>query len=414
MSIQTTTGPGSLISLGIGVADVATFYGLARKVGNWLTAASGDQILLDLLDQDESEIIRRRGLIDILRFNKVWGTRMVLLANGCPTEFVGDDAEKNLDRFSRFTATMVCTIAALGAFAPNEVVKSVLRKTLLELLRTSEFGEDVLASQYTNRVNSWRSAADIRGLSSKARRVRQDLLDRGSILDGFMPMGDWQMMVHFLVWLLAGNTATYITPSSDVAGVGACLANLGIDILSVHGLGDDPPSTPCVLEYSPSAILQSSISDNAAQVSDVLTRIPSTTVSLRNPEESLTKFPVDARTSNRCRQAWTAGGRAAEYVTSSPFVPRQYTDSYDDFKYVYYSKGTEPIRTRTEVSALAEAHAFVVNKEFCQGLEIILHNESDETLEWLLDQTIESSNTREQVWNPQFEDVTRINAFTIF
>ena len=415
MSIQATTGPGSLIALGISVSDVATFYGLARRVGNWLTAASGDQILLDLLDQDEMDIIRRRGLIDILRFNKVWGSKMRLLANGGPTSFEGNDAEKNLDRFSRFTATMVCTVAALGAFAPIVIVKSVLRKTLVELLRTSDFGEDVLASQYTNRVNSWRSAADIRGLSSRAREIRQILLGRGCIIGGLMPIGDSPLMVHFLVWLLSGSTATYVTPSSDVAGVGACLADLGIDILSVHGLGDDSAITPCTLEYSPSAILQSSVSDNAAQVSDVLSRIPLTTVSLRNPEESLTKFPVDLRTSNRCRHAWTAGHRAAQYLGHSPLGPAQDTKSpFDDLQYVFYDKGNEPARVRTSVGALAEAHAFAVNRELCQGLETELQNESDATLDWLLDQTIESFSSTPQVWSSKFEDVNRINAFTVF
>lgn len=417
MSLQATTGPGSLVALGISVSDVATVYGLARRVGNWLTAASGDQILLDLLDQDEMDIIRRRGLIDILRFNKVWGSTMRLLVNGVPRFFQGNDAEKNLDRFSRFTATMVCTVAALGAFVPNDIVKSVLRKTLVELLRASEFGEDVLASQYTNRVNSWQSAADIRGLSSRAREIRQDLVGRGCILGGLMPIGDSPLMVHFLVWLLSDNTATYVTPSSDVAGVGACLAELGIDILSVHGLGDDPGNTPCNLEYSSSAILRSSISDSAVQVSDVLSRIPLTTVNLRNPEESLTKFPVDLRTSNRCRHAWTAGHKAAQYVGHSPLPfgkPGQGLPSGYDLHYVFYDKGHEPVRTRTSIGALAEAHAWVVNRELCQGLETELQSESDETLDWLLDQTMEASMTITHVWNPKFEDVNKINAFTVF
>ena len=413
MSLQTTVGPGKLVSLGISVSDVATFYGLAKRVGNWLTAASGDQILLDLLDQDEMEIIRRRGLIDIRRFNKTWGSRMVLLANGKPTSFSGEDAEKNLDTFSRFTAIMVCTVAALEAFIPRDVVKQVLRNVLVELLKTTEFGEDVLVSQYNNRINSWRSAADIRGLSGKARQIRQHLLQRGVILDGLMPAGDSPLMVHFLVWLIAGDTAKYTTPSSDVAGVGACLSHLGIDVLSVGWLGEEPDTTPCQLQYSQNCVYGCSIRDNATL--DTLSRFPCTTVSLQHPEESLTKFPIDGHTSNRCRDAWRAGQKAASYVDCVPYVQKDRTDhSSDDLTYAFYDKGSESVRTRAGIASLAEGHGFVVNKELCHTLQQVFQRESDATIDWLIEQTDDSSNNITQVVNPKFKDADRINAFTVF
>ena len=415
MSVQVATGPGSLISLGISVGDVATFYGMARRVGNWLTAASGDRTLFSLLDSDELDVIRRKGLIDILRFNKIWGSRMTLLANGGPMSFTGNDAEKNLDRFPRFTALMVCIIAALSAFAPSEVVRAVLRNVLLDLFQTSEFGEDVLASQFTDRTNAWRSAADVRGLSSEARSIRQNLLREGVILDGLMPAGESPLMVKFLVWLLASNEPNYITPSSDVAGVGVCLANLGIDVLSVGGLGSEPTDTPCRLDFCPNAILQSIGSGNPTKVSDTLSRVPSTTISLRSPEESCTKFPVDVRTCNRCRDAWMAGQKAAEYVACLPRRSDFRRDlSSEDVKFVFYDKGLDPIRTRTGIGSLAEAHAFVVNREVCHYLEIVLERESNDTVEWLLDQTIESFDISTQVQNPKFGDTDKINAFTVF
>ncbi|KAI4206285.1 MAG: hypothetical protein LQ346_001181 [Caloplaca aetnensis] len=329
--------------------------------------------------------------------------------------FTGVDAEKNLEEFSRFTALMVCIVAAISAFAPTEVVKSVLRKVLLDLIQTSEFGEDVLASQYIDRVNAWRSAADVRGLSSEARSTRQQLLDKGVVLDGLMPPGDSPLMVQFLVWLLASNKPNYITPSSDVAGVGVCFSNLGIDMLSVGGLGVEPIDTPCRLDFCPNVAFQSNTSDKAAKVSNVLSRVPSTTISLHNPEESCTKFPTDVRTSNRCRDAWVAGQKAAKYVACLPKVPDGSRDtSSDDLQFVFYNKGLDPVRTRTGIGSLVEAHAFVMNREVCQCLETVLQRESNETVEWLLDQTIESFNTTTQIHDPKFQDTDRINAFTVF
>ena len=191
MSIQITTGIGSLVALGFSVGDLTTLWSLARKVGNWMSAASGDENLLKILDQDELDILRRRGLIDIDRFNKIWGSTMALLGpSGIPVIYKGEDAEKSLDRFGRFTAVMVCTVAALDAFALEAVVKSVDKKVLVELLHASEYGEDILASQCQDRINAWRSAARLRGLKARAEQIRLDLLRRDEIVDGLMPIGD--------------------------------------------------------------------------------------------------------------------------------------------------------------------------------------------------------------------------------
>lgn len=44
---------------------------------------------LKMLDQDEIDILRRRGLLDVARFNKQWGSQMRLLTNSNPTVVEG-------------------------------------------------------------------------------------------------------------------------------------------------------------------------------------------------------------------------------------------------------------------------------------------------------------------------------------
>jgi hypothetical protein len=412
MSLQITTGYGSLAAIGMGISDIATIVSLGKRVGNWLSAASGDRDLLQLLDQDEMDILQRRGLIDILRFNKRWGSEMSLLMIDKPMTYKGEVAEKNLEKFSRFTAIMVSIVAALDAFALPDLVQLTTRKVLLELLRTTEFGEDILASQYSHRIKAWRSSAILRGLITETKRIRKGLLLRNAVVEGLMPRGEVPHMVRFLVWLLAENSDTYITPSSDVAGVATCLFQLGIDILSVEGLGESPLPTPCRLKYCPNAAV---LMPGRELVPDaeILARVPCTTVSLESPEESLTKFPMDAETANRCRDAWIEGQKAAKFVACRPLVPDTQF-SHDDFKYIFYDIGSKPTRTRQEVHRLASAHAFVVNKEFCCALEQIFQHEAAQILTWLLEQTIESSVTDSQVWNFRMRDLTKINAFTVF
>jgi hypothetical protein len=78
-----------LVALGIGAGDVVTLITIGRKVGNWWTAASGDQYLLKALDEDKANILKRRGVIDEMQFNQIWGERMTLLENGQATTYEG-------------------------------------------------------------------------------------------------------------------------------------------------------------------------------------------------------------------------------------------------------------------------------------------------------------------------------------
>ncbi|KAF2194836.1 hypothetical protein K469DRAFT_706319 [Zopfia rhizophila CBS 207.26] len=418
MSIQVTAGPRSLVALGLGISDVATLVSLGQRLGNWMTAASGDADFLELLDQDEMDIIRRRGLVDVARFNKQWGTKMALLINGEAEVYEGDVAEQQLEKLGRFTALMVCVVAALDAFAPVELVKSILGNVLLELLRTTDYGADVLKSRYPHRLNSWRSSATLRGLSGRAREIRHDLVKKKLVIGGLMPKGDSEHMVDFVVWLLAESSESYVTPSSDVAGVALCLSQLGIDILSVEGFGQPDLPTSCRLIYNQYAITQAP-DDSLRSSRELLSRVPRTTVSLQNPEESLSNFPVDAETGNRCRAAWSIGVRAAQSVACRPLTHLPNTELFydDDFKYVFYDSGKRPRRTRTEIHTLAWSHAFFANDELYQGLEEIFQHESPTTLAWLLEQTnaeVDPLYSQTRIWNFMMQDAIKINAFTVF
>ncbi|KAJ4215005.1 hypothetical protein NW759_010034 [Fusarium solani] len=70
MSIQVTTAPGALVALRLGVNNISILITLGGRVRNWWTAADGDKDFLSLLDEDASNILQRRELLDIPAFNK--------------------------------------------------------------------------------------------------------------------------------------------------------------------------------------------------------------------------------------------------------------------------------------------------------------------------------------------------------
>ena len=162
MSIQSLLGSRSLVAIGISAGDVATLYTVGRRVGNWFTATTGDAEFLALLEEDEFDILKRRGVIDIIRFQARWNRSLRLLENGIPRRFEGDAVEKLLQTSSRFTSMMTCIIAALDEFAASATVRDVCKAFLGRLLSSregSDMTEELLNSNLSIRINSWRSAA---------------------------------------------------------------------------------------------------------------------------------------------------------------------------------------------------------------------------------------------------------------
>jgi hypothetical protein len=140
MSVQVTVGANSLLPVGIGAGDIFSLVSLSRTIGNWWTVSAGDDEFLGMLDEDEFNILRRRGLIDLLPFNKRWRRKMRFLANGSPQCVEGGLAQDATKELTRFAVSMVCIVAAVDQFASLGVVKEILRETLKALLQTSAFG----------------------------------------------------------------------------------------------------------------------------------------------------------------------------------------------------------------------------------------------------------------------------------
>ena len=410
MALQITTGAGSLVALGVGAGDVYSLITLGQRIGNWWTAVSGDKQFLALLDQDEFEILRRRGLVDLPTFNKRWRKQIRLLANGRPLSLEGPDVEKALEDMGRFTAVMVCVVAALDAFTSMFVVKRVLKSVLTELLRTTETGEDLLSSQYGSRLNSWRSTACLRGLAASAQALRQGLIDQGSIMSGYLPAEESFQVVEFLTWLLGKETAEFTTPSSDVAGLAFCLTQLGVDILQVEGKGFKTTEKPCCLIYSVENVLSakehSHIGNGRGFMRDQIITVP-----ISHPEECLSVFPTSIAVHNRCRTAWNLGERAAQFVSLDVVVEKR--KSTQDISYKFIDRGTECGRTSCEIHELAVYHAPIVNHELLNALEKCFERDVPELVVWASNQTRGDGLKDYEILDHDMIDPAKIEIFCV-
>jgi hypothetical protein len=171
MSIQTTIGSSALIGLGIGVGDIATLVQVGYRVGNWLTAPKSDADLLALLEEPESAIVRRRGIMDVTKFNRRWDVRMRLLENGRPRRQEGQIVERLLHSHSQWTGLMICIVAALDEFADASTVRLIIKTLLQGIFATGEnmeFNEEMINSSLYKKINGWRSAATVSHKLAKA------------------------------------------------------------------------------------------------------------------------------------------------------------------------------------------------------------------------------------------------------
>lgn len=421
MALSILTGPSSLVSLGVSTGDVATLISLGYRFGNWWTSQEGDKKLLDNLDIDGSTIFPRQGLMDLARFNKRWRRRIRLLANNVPVELaepeitrVLGDSKNLLEDLSLFSAVFTCITSALDRFTEKSIAQTIIYTVLRELVGVADIGEDLLRADFGSRINGWRSTACLRGLVDACETFRQGLLDDHSVLVGLMPGSDSRHVEQFLLWLINSREGRFVTSSSDVAGIAACLAHLGIDVIGVQGPGfaTDDENRPCTVEYS-EAIHLAEASSAIKQNMAIIARAQLITVPIANPQESVSIFPVAMQQeSDRYRSAWAAGKRSALSVRIAVQAMN------GDVMYTFVDQGRKMERTRTEISDLAHSHAIFVNAEIIQELEECLHGQNDHILRWIGHQTGDGtphpSLTADDITDPNMTIEEKIRAFTIF
>ena len=200
---------------------------------------------------------------------------------------------------------------------------------------------------------------------------------------------------------------------------------MGFDTLSLGGLGLTPFESSCRLVYTedPFKLDRLRVLLKGKKIAR-RHRWNGTMVSLLQPEEAFTVFPIDAQTANRCRLAWKSGAAAGKFVLLAVVVHDQIEGSNStkweipDVQYDIVVKGTSVGRLTDEVSALAE-FSLGVNSELCDGLQSIVSILSPDALTWLIKQMSSSpppsgphiNNTDSELSWPQSQALCLVQAF---
>ena len=216
------------------------------------------------------------------------------------------------------------------------------------------------------------------------RRVRIDLLNQGLIVQGFMPANETAEVIDFLHWLMVKDSDTYHTSSSDIAAIASCLCFLSFEILKIENFGrQSDKETPCRLVYSRAPLYNGSstmLNDTRSMISK---RELSTTVSLTQPEETFSTFPITAETATRCRVAWQQGAEAGESISLRPFAELESSFTQNDLIMEFRNQGTKVSKQRRKDSGpwrIASLLAIFSTEEVNVRLAEVLCKENPDTL----------------------------------
>jgi hypothetical protein len=136
-------------------------------------------------------------------------------------------------------------------------------------------------------------------MNTACRLVREDLVKKTLVMQGYVRQAEVSDISNFLYWLLTQDSEDYYTSSSDLAGIACCLCHLSFDILSVEGFDAlYSRETPCRVVYDSRLRLDGQNGDCSflrpmgGRNQWKMERELSTTVSLTQPEETFSTFPI--------------------------------------------------------------------------------------------------------------------------
>ena len=231
MSLAWNTGSSTLAQWGFSAGDIAAIAGAGRSVGTWLMAQSKDRMLLDFLQTEAHDVIRRRGLIDRVALHEQWDTRLFLLQNGRRRiiEPAGGNTVENMDKF---TWLMTLFVASLDAAFSVSNVRKVMTEFLIMLFSEHVDGLDYLLHELPRHVEGWMSIAITRNIAARAREEWFTLANRGVHEPGLIPTGDVGEIVRLLNWITTSREQKFLTSSGDAYALSIVMHTIGIDLLS--------------------------------------------------------------------------------------------------------------------------------------------------------------------------------------
>ncbi|KAF2146436.1 uncharacterized protein K452DRAFT_304413 [Aplosporella prunicola CBS 121167] len=405
-SLAVTLGSkaGSLISLGVGLSDVALLIKHGRTVGNWLRAADNDAELVESIRESFDDILTRRGLVDLARMESLWGGQLRFIYKGEVKDGSNADSKNSDAHLERFTWLMASIVTAIDLCLPPNEVDDVLKDTIFKALRGEEQDDQLRSSldlQLHNNIASWRSVGNAHQLLPTIHRVvaeaRLDLLGEQAVPQ--LNRAEKRELIQFLLWLLGGENHNFNAISATIYSVAHGIRAAGIHLCVGENLSMAEQPT---VRYAKGDILEL-YEFSAPITNDVhIVAAQQNCFPVGEPKQMIEALPVSRTVRNVMTKYWDKGAEAARKVrlTVNPFDPAEvsyHIQSFDECTHRYESA----------TMFLAEAVFPVDSAAALDALESLVMTLRPEVASWLRKAT-ETKPTLEQYKSPSEEQLAAL------
>ena len=322
LSLQ--VGAKSLISIGIGLGDIAALVQHGRTFGNWLRTGQNDQELFETISEDYGVVLKRRGLLDTILMENRWAHQLHLIHHG---HVVHDSAksrregDKHLGNFSWF---MVVLVTVLDVCLTSMETRDLLVQTFVRLLHRDDSQDltESLQMQLQTNIESWRSVGSVRGmvpiLSASIKNSRAALV--GTTAIPLLARGENVELCELLHWLMAGETSHYRVISATVYSLAEGLSCAGIQI--ELGVSEQLLDGPITIQYAGQVggmreffnIMESDLNFRTNPTENNLVPPQRVSYLCGRPFQIIDTFPRPSSVKEHMARYWFRGAEAAEQV----------------------------------------------------------------------------------------------------
>ncbi|KAK6210508.1 hypothetical protein LQW54_006116 [Pestalotiopsis sp. IQ-011] len=231
MSVAVSTGPKSLIQLGLGLSDVALVYSAGSKLGNWLFAPRHDKDLFEYLMEDKEALLQRKGIVDRAKMESMYRHEQ-FISNGqrvnSADQHVNAQKQGDLDDFGWLMAVIV---SALDICMPPQDGKDLIIDAFVEVLGNPEATSPLRVNLDKN-MESWRQVGTVRSLAHRVQTAfRQTWEEKvGGQAIPQLNRAEAEELTRLLVVLFKNETNSFSCVSAATFSFARAIHKAGVSI----------------------------------------------------------------------------------------------------------------------------------------------------------------------------------------
>lgn len=375
MSVAVSTGPKSLIQLGLGISDVALVYRAGSKLGNWLFAPRHDKDLFEYLMEDKEALLQRKCIVDRAKMESMYRHEQFIF-NGqrvnSADQHVNAQKKGDLDDFGWLMAVIV---SALDICMPPQAGKDLIIDAFVEVLGNPEAASPLRVNLDKN-MESWRQVGTVRSLAQRVqtafRQTWKEKVDGQAVPQ--LNRAEAEELTRLLVVLFKNETNSFNCISAATFSIARAIQNAGISISTddhalewqLHIKYTSGSDAPTGLSMVGGRTARRAAVPNAPMWRAIMLSYPA-----GQPQSMIQAAEADRSTINRMEVMWQLGEEAGSHFRLQAKADLPFADQ-NEFYYELEGEDDCTKRISTHVSMLSSKSFPIDSQHLLSAVEELL------------------------------------------